>query len=405
MDKYKCLIWGIDLCSGKSIRQGLLGGIDDPFAGTIYKKYKEKGCKNIFFLKYGIESGCSPYIRGIKDNQFEVYNPQAGGMYRADYEYFLCKLYDDFNNEEKMRLSGWIAKENLKGNIPFLQPKNNISMKDVVEKLDSIPDTPDEKAGLLLKGLAALYPDKGKNILLNINKISNQKNNPSPFLYALSYSSNKYDFRFLLFDFLIEELNYIKKEYSFDEDTVNIKITPKGWKRVNEIENKNLKESSKTAFIAMWIDSSTNALKEEIKKGVDQAGYRPSRIDEKEYNNKIDDEILFDIDQSSFVVCDLTSEPGKPRGSVYFEAGYAMKSKKRDFIIWTCNEDLKNEIAFDVKGYNFIFWYRDEQGNFWVRDGDEKMPLKDKIQKRIEGIIYKYKKPEKGVQRYEENTI
>jgi len=57
----------------------------------------------------------------------------------------------------------------------------------------------------------------------------------------------------------------------------------------NEIENKTLKENSKTAFIAMWFDSAMDDLKEEVKKGIKQAGYEPLKIDEKEYNNKIDD--------------------------------------------------------------------------------------------------------------------
>lgn len=405
MDKYRCIIWGTELYDGRSIRQKLLGDIDDPSASSIYKRYKERGCENIFFLKYSIEYGYSPHIREIENNQREVYNPQAGGIYRADYQYFLCELYDDFNNEEKVHLSSWIAKENLKGNMPFLQLKNNTSMKDVVKKLDSIPDTPDEQANLLLKGLVALYPDKGKTVSLDINLTSHLHNNPTPFLCALSYCSNVEDFRFLLFDVLKERLKYIKVESSFIGGAIDIKITAKGWERMEEVEDKTPDKSSKTAFIAMWFDPSMNDLKEDIKKGIKQTGYEPLRIDEKEYNNKIDDEILSDIDQSRFVICDLTSESGKPRGNVYFEAGYAKKAKGSEFIIWTCNEQLKNEIAFDVGGYNFIFWYRDEQGNFWVRDGSKKISLKDKIQKRIESVLYKHKKPEKGVQKYEENRI
>ena len=100
-------------------------------------------------------------------------------------------------------------------------------------------------------------------------------------------------------------------------------------------------KKQKKAFIAMWFNVSMNALNEEIQKGIRQAGYEPLRIDEKEYNNKIDDQILSDIDQSHFIVCDLTSESEKPRGSVYFEAGYATKGKGSDYIIWTCNKCLK----------------------------------------------------------------
>ena len=86
-------------------------------------------------------------------------------------------------------------------------------------------------------------------------------------------------------------------------------------------------------------------------------------------------------------MCDLTSELKKPRGSVYFEAGYAIKGKGNDLIIWTCDEMLKDEIAFDVKRYNFIFWYKDKNEDFWTKEGNEKIHLKDKIQKRIENAI------------------
>ena len=401
MDKYKCIIWGTELCDGEVVRRELLAGINDSSVDTLYKKYKKRGCENIFFLKYGIECGYSSHVREVKDDQFEVYNPQAGGMYRTKYVHFLHK--NAFNNEEKTRLSGWIAKENLRGNTP---PTIELVIKDKdsLEMLPPIPN-PGEKADLLLKGLITLYPEMGQPISLNVNKISHQRNNPTPFLYSLSYCSNSEEFHFLLFDILKEELGYIKIESSFTGDVTNIKVTSKGWNRFKEIESKNSKENSKTVFIAMWFNPSMDDFKEEIKKGIKQAGYEPLRIDEKEYNNKIDDEILFEIDQSNFIICDLTSELGKPRGNVYFEAGYAKKAKSNEFIIWTCSEQLKNEIAFDVGGYNFIFWYRDEQGNFWVQDGNKKISLKDKIQKRIESVVYKYKKLEKGVQRYEENTI
>ena len=270
----------------------------------------------------------------------------------------------------------------------------------------------------------------------------------TPFLYALSYCSDLKEFQFLVkiliqskdieikfwegsnegmprsnrsphytrnmfiesrkADELFNQLNDRIKAGDFtdiDIEKIDVVITPQGWRRVKKVENKIPNKNSNTAFIAMWIHPSMDDLKEAIKEGIRQAGYTSFRIDEKEYNNKIDDEILSDIDQSRFVICDLTSEPGKPRGSVYFEAGYAKKAKGNEFIIWTCNEQLKNEIAFDVGGYNFIFWSKDENGNFWVQDGGKKIPLKDKIQKRIESVLYKYKKPEKGVQRYAQNTI
>lgn len=75
--------------------------------------------------------------------------------------------------------------------------------------------------------------------------------------------------------------------------------------------------------------------------------------------------------------CDLTSEEGKPRGSVYFEAGYAMG--KDIPIIWTCRKEAikdesqksqseqdksKIELAFDIRQYNCLVWEDSEKDDF-----------------------------------------
>ena len=324
-----------------------------------------------------------------RDNDRLIFDsPRAGGKYIVERQRTIGVSNSwNWKNQKKIRFSGYIAQKNLLDENPPLLDFFLDDEKKWLKDLPPIPDNSDEKSDLLLKGLAKLYPDEGKIISLNKNIISDLKANPLPFLYALSYCSNEEDFQYLLLDVLKQELEYIKIESNFTGGTIDIKITPKGWKRIKEIESTTPNEKSKTVFIAMWFHNSMNALNEEIKKGIKQAGYEPLRIDEKEYNNKIDDEILSDIDHSRFVVCDLTSEPGKPRGSVYFEAGYATKDKSNNCIIWTCDKRLKDEIAFDVGRYNFIFWYKDKNGDFWTKEGNEKILLKDKIQKRIEGII------------------
>jgi hypothetical protein len=49
------------------------------------------------------------------------------------------------------------------------------------------------------------------------------------------------------------------------------------------------------------------------------------RVDQKHHHlNKVDDEIIAEIRRSRFLVADFTCEPGKVRGGVYFEAGFAM---------------------------------------------------------------------------------
>ena len=124
----------------------------------------------------------------------------------------------------------------------------------------------------------------------------------------------------------------------------------------------------------MWFDKSMNHLRDSIEKAVKNTGYNPVRIDNKEHLNKIDDEILLEIKKSRFIICDLTSEKEKPRGSVYFEAGYAMG--KNIPIIWTCDKSLEKERAFDIQNYNCLFWEEDKLDDF----------IK-KLEHRIEGTI------------------
>ena len=57
-----------------------------------------------------------------------------------------------------------------------------------------------------------------------------------------------------------------------------------------------------------------------FQQGILEAGYDPVRIDHIEHINRIDDEIIAQINASRFVVADFTGH----RGGVYFEAGYAL---------------------------------------------------------------------------------
>ena len=73
-----------------------------------------------------------------------------------------------------------------------------------------------------------------------------------------------------------------------------------------------------------------------------------------ENTNKIDDEIIAEIRRSKFLVADFTCEPGKVRGGVYFEAGFAMALPIP--VIWTCAKKSFDDIHFDTRQYNHIVW-------------------------------------------------
>jgi hypothetical protein len=140
---------------------------------------------------------------------------------------------------------------------------------------------------------------------------------------------------------------------AFDTSRRNIRVTFPGWQY---IEKRNLQDADLTqAFVAMWFHASTEAAFEHgIVPAIRECGFRPLRIDQKEHINKVDDEIIAEIRRSRFLVADFTSEPEKPRGGVYFEAGLAMGLGKK--VIWTCHESCLKFVHFDTRQFNHIVW-------------------------------------------------
>ena len=104
--------------------------------------------------------------------------------------------------------------------------------------------------------------------------------------------------------------------------------------------------------------------------GIEDAGYLALRIDNKEHNDKICDEIIAEIRRSKFVVADFTEN----RGGVYFEAGFALGLGIP--VIWTVQQDfLKKEgVHFDTRQYNHIAY----------KTGDE---LRSRLNNRIRATI------------------
>ncbi|MEM9938006.1 MAG: hypothetical protein AAF768_04110 [Pseudomonadota bacterium] len=113
--------------------------------------------------------------------------------------------------------------------------------------------------------------------------------------------------------------------------------------------------NSQRAFVAMWFsDSMKGVFEDGIEPAVRACGYRAIRIDKKEHNNKIDDEIVAEIRRSKFLIADFTSERDKPRGGVYYEAGFAQGLGLP--VVWTCREDLIDQVHFDTRQFNHITW-------------------------------------------------
>jgi hypothetical protein len=129
--------------------------------------------------------------------------------------------------------------------------------------------------------------------------------------------------------------------------------TVRGWQELDNL--KRPRTDSAQAFVAMWFNELTSkAYTDGIHPAVGESGFKAIRIDQKEHNNKIDDEILSEIRRSRFLIADFTCEPNKVRGGVYYEAGFAQGLGIP--VIWTCKDTSMNDLHFDTRQYSHIVW-------------------------------------------------
>ncbi len=162
----------------------------------------------------------------------------------------------------------------------------------------------------------------------------------------------------------VEELNEILEFLQIGQRIVTeggkYKISPYGWARLDELQKINA--DSEQCFVAMWFDDSLkNIYDNVIAKGISNAGYRPHKVDQREHNDRIDDEIIAQIRRSNFIVADFTGH----RGGVYYEAGFAKGLGLE--VIWTCRKDDIDNLHFDIRQYNCIDWESSKLPDFMKR--------------------------------------
>jgi nucleoside 2-deoxyribosyltransferase len=106
----------------------------------------------------------------------------------------------------------------------------------------------------------------------------------------------------------------------------------------------------------MWFDKELgSAWLEGYEPAIRSVGYDPLRVDLKQHNNKICDEIVAEIRRSRFVIADFTGH----RGGVYYEAGYAAGLGLP--IIFTCRKGHMDHLHFDIRQFNCIDWTTTEE--------------------------------------------
>ena len=185
--------------------------------------------------------------------------------------------------------------------------------------------------------------------------------------YAWSESTNWDEVDFLI-DYL-QQMGWVQGERILAGDLFGT-VTVAGY---SLISNQDTNVSSSQAFIAMWFhESMTEAFEKGVRPAIEEAGYEPLRIDQKEHINKIDDEIIAEIRRSTFLVADFTHGDDGARGGVYYEAGFAQGFGLP--VIFMCREDSVGKLHFDTNHYNHIVWSTPDE-------------LREKLKNRILAVI------------------
>jgi hypothetical protein len=154
---------------------------------------------------------------------------------------------------------------------------------------------------------------------------------------------------------------------NFRGQGIHLSLTMKGWDRVQPLPRPG--GIPGRCFVAMWFSDNTRAAYEGgIEPAISQAGFNPIRIDMKEHNNEIPDEIIAEIRNCQFMVADFTGQ----RAGVYYEAGFAMGLGRP--VIWCCRNDEVGKLHFDTNHENHIGWETPEE-------------LKTRLYRRIRATI------------------
>ena len=258
-------------------------------------------------------------------------SPRAGGRYRIAFE--ATHDVKQMALASRAKLTTWLIDQRRYGDpAPLILPEITARQRSA-RSMSFL-----ERRDRLLEFYAANNRRPGRDI--NIGEETQQG------AQAWSESEDKYEAD-AFFGYL-EEAGFIEYTTSGGH-----RLSFKGWDYLDT--QRASRVAGVQAFVAMWFDPSMDsAFTDGVAPGIRDAGYIPMRIDQKEHNNKIDDEIIAEIRRSRFVVADFTSEPDKPRGGVYFEAGFTMGLNKP--LIWVCREDLIGMVHFDTRQFNHITW-------------------------------------------------
>jgi len=233
--------------------------------------------------------------------------------------------------EKLAKLSGWVREQNRSGSVPMITSDN---FAKILSR--PLPTVAERASALLIEAQNGMH------------NLDDRFNIGDPRFLAATYSSNKQDVIYLMN--MLSEQGFAKVKAVGGECV----ILPNGYMRLDEMRKRT--SSSSKGFVAMWFHKDLDHIYTTgFSEGIFKAGYDPIRVDRVEHINKIDDEIIRQINASKFVVADFTGH----RGGVYFEAGYALGLGIP--VFWACRKGDMGELHFDIRQFNCIDWETPEE--------------------------------------------
>jgi hypothetical protein len=276
-----------------------------------------------------------------------VFSSRAGGLY------FISNTADvnlrTFSDAEKVKLTDWLV---LQRRLGVERPEVLTNNLDEAKKRHSM--RVQERADALLRFLASKNARLGTQISFQIPGIGMPQEDLNQ---LLAWTGSVEPSEVVVLIKHGEKQGWIshtqRNRESSHEIVHKIAMLADGYSKLEALDGDSA--FSAQAFVAMWFDESmVDAYEQGIAKAIRSAGYEPVRIDRKEHNNKIDDEIIAEIRRSRFVVADFTQGASGARGGVYYEAGFAHGHNIP--VIFTCKADALKDVHFDTRQYNHIAW-------------------------------------------------
>lgn len=291
----------------------------------------------------GIYYNCSTCGKFIIDNAL-FQDPTSGS--KLDEKLKSCIYYYLTEVRKEQRKTSKGAVRILYGKPNSGDQKDSFPITVYTEELLNIfPKDFDEHLSMILVNLTNQSKQPGKSLALSYGNIWKESVNSPAFFTSGRSETKSQEVEWWTGTLL--KLGYIVGLYE------NFEVTFDGWKKATDYSKKT--SSSKTAFIAMNFDSKLQDVRTEIKRSVEAAGFIPILIDDKEHNNQIVPEILYEIRKARFLVADFTNQ----RNGVYYEAGYA-DGLGLPVIALCESQDFHDNMHFDLRQKNIILWEKPE---------------------------------------------